>query len=187
MKAYKGFDNDLKCRGFQFHEGKTHIEPEANCVKNGFHCAEDPLDCLTYYPNWNNSVYYIVEAAGDIDEDGSDTKISCTEITLIKKLDLQEFVEESLLFMVKYPFRKWNSIIKEDTGHTNESSYGFVIVRGDNPMAAGTLGKVLGIVKQDTDGTCVIDAVTVIVDGISIKENTWYTLHEGKILEVAAK
>ena len=52
---------------------------QANCRKNGFHCAENPMDCLDYYSDWKNSVYYEVDAAGDIDEDEIDSKISCTD------------------------------------------------------------------------------------------------------------
>lgn len=48
MYAYKGFEPDLSCRGYRFVMGKN-VTPEANCASNGFHCAEDPLDCLTYY------------------------------------------------------------------------------------------------------------------------------------------
>lgn len=60
MIAYKGFQKDLKCRGFQFQEYGINETEKANCRQNGFHCAENPLDCLCYYPNWKNSVYYIV-------------------------------------------------------------------------------------------------------------------------------
>lgn len=67
MIAYKGFQKDLKCRGFQFQEYGINETEKANCRQNGFHCAENPLDCLCYYPNWKNSVYYIVDASGDLD------------------------------------------------------------------------------------------------------------------------
>ena len=90
--AYKMFNKDLTCtrgRGrFQYTLGEWIEEPEANCVKNGFHCAKNPLDCLSYYPRWDDSQCWIVEIAGDIDEDSIDSKVSCTRIRLIKRLTL---------------------------------------------------------------------------------------------------
>ena len=67
--AYKGFHKGLTCMGYQFVMGKNVTE-KANCRENGFHCAENPLDCLNYYPDIGNSEYCIVAAGGDLDEDG---------------------------------------------------------------------------------------------------------------------
>ena len=92
MIAYKGFEKDLVCRGYQFTKDKVHETDQANCRENGFHCAENPLDCLCYYRDWKNSVYYLVEASGDLDEDGADTKISCTRLRLLKELDFKRFL-----------------------------------------------------------------------------------------------
>ena len=50
MKAYKGFDANLKCRGFQYEVGKTYEEPEASLCNKGFHACENPLNALNYYP-----------------------------------------------------------------------------------------------------------------------------------------
>ena len=77
MIAYKGFRPGLICRGYQFVMGLNTTE-KANCRENGFHCAEDPLDCLSYYSSLEHSEYYIVNAGGDIDEDEHDSKIACT-------------------------------------------------------------------------------------------------------------
>ena len=85
MIAYKGFLPGLICRGYQFRMG-LNVTEKANCAHNGFHCAEDPLDCLRYYGDINHAEYYIVDAGGDIDEDGVDSKISCTELTILKRL-----------------------------------------------------------------------------------------------------
>ena len=57
MIAYKGFEKDLVCRGYQFTKDKVQETDQANCRENGFHCAENPLDCLCYYRDWKNSVY----------------------------------------------------------------------------------------------------------------------------------
>ena len=50
MKAFKGFDKDMKCKDFQYEEGKTYEEPTARLCEKGFHAVENPLDALTYYP-----------------------------------------------------------------------------------------------------------------------------------------
>ena len=89
MIAYKGFRPGLICRGYQFVMGLNTTE-KANCRENGFHCAEDPLDCLSYYSSLEHSEYYIVNAGGDIDEDEHDSKIACTELTVIKRLTKEE-------------------------------------------------------------------------------------------------
>ena len=46
MIAYKGFEKGLTCRDYQFRMG-LNVTDEANCTHNGFHCAENPLDCLS--------------------------------------------------------------------------------------------------------------------------------------------
>ena len=112
MIAYKGFLPGLICRGYQFRMG-LNVTEKANCAHNGFHCAEDPLDCLRYYGDINHAEYYIVDAGGDIDEDGVDSKISCTELTILKRLTKKELFLHGLAFMADHPKRKWNSNIKE--------------------------------------------------------------------------
>ena len=97
MIAYKGFQKYLKCRGFQFQEYGINETEKANCRQNRFHCAENPLDCLCYYPNWKNSVYYIVDASGDLDEDGEDSKISCTNMRLF-------IIWQKTLWIIKHRF-----------------------------------------------------------------------------------
>lgn len=50
MKAYKGFNRELRCKGFQYEVGKEYEEPEAELCKCGFHACENPLDVFCYYP-----------------------------------------------------------------------------------------------------------------------------------------
>ena len=49
MKAYKGFNKDMTCRGFQFEEGKTYEEENAELCNKGFHACLAPIDVLKYY------------------------------------------------------------------------------------------------------------------------------------------
>ena len=49
MKAYKGFDKDLKCRGYQYQIGGEYTEDSAELCKRGFHACELPHDIFNYY------------------------------------------------------------------------------------------------------------------------------------------
>ena len=61
MKAYKGFDKDLKCKDFQYEIGKTYEEPTAELCEKGFHACEYPLDVFEYYAPGNMSRYCEVD------------------------------------------------------------------------------------------------------------------------------
>lgn len=177
MIAYKGFNPNLTCTSgghtFQYKTGIWNEEPEANCRRNGFHCAEDPLDCLNYYRNWDKSVYYVVLADGDINEDGTDTKISCTRMKLLHQLSIEEFVAHSLKYIYDHPKRKNNRRVKTDTGEATEQ---FVIVRGKRPVAKGKRGMVLGFAKETQDGQNIAEIGLYVVDGKEILPDTWYDI-----------
>jgi hypothetical protein len=49
VKCYKGFDKDLKCRGFQYEIGKEYEEDAADICHKGFHACENPMDAFEYY------------------------------------------------------------------------------------------------------------------------------------------
>ncbi|MFR0985250.1 MAG: hypothetical protein ACLSFZ_00590 [Frisingicoccus sp.] len=127
MRAYKGFRKDLTCKGYQYQEGVVNRTSQANCKRNGFHCAENPLDCLWHYNDWKDSVYYMVEAGGDMDEDDYDSKISCTELRLVKKLSLLELLVEGAGYMIRHSERKPSRIVKLESG---KAFNGYVVVLG---------------------------------------------------------
>ncbi len=72
IKAYKGFDKDLKCRGFQYEVGKEY-EQQGKIIAcdNGFHACENPFDVLDYYGNILKNRYCEVEQSGDFDKRGN--------------------------------------------------------------------------------------------------------------------
>lgn len=93
MKAYKGFNKDMTCRGFQFEEGKTYQEDTANLCESGFHACQNPLDCFRYYAP-ADSVYHEVEL-DEVDEMRSeDDSKRCGKIIRIgAKLDIAKICQ----------------------------------------------------------------------------------------------
>lgn len=179
--AYKMFNKDLTCtlgKGkYQYKPGEWIEEPEANCRQNGFHCAKNPLDCLSYYPSWDNSQCWIVEIGGDIDEDSVDSKVSCTRIRLIKRLTLEEFVAEACRYMINFPLAAVNHHVMRQPAEVGLSCNHFVIVRCGEPMAKGREGDVIGLLMEN-DRTGQIYAGNVFTVGTPAhKAGTWYNVY----------
>ena len=87
MKAYKGFNKGMTCRGFQFEEGKEYHTESAKLCQSGFHACENPLDCFSYYTP-GQSVYHEVELDEVSEQRGDDTKICGKTIKIGAKLDV---------------------------------------------------------------------------------------------------
>ena len=102
MIAYKGMCPGMVCLGYQLKMG-LNVTEEANCQANGFHCAANPMDCLRYYGDFQNSEYYLVRPCGDLDEDAVDSRISCTQLWVLRKLEPQEFFLHALAYMADHP------------------------------------------------------------------------------------
>ena len=170
MIAYKAFKSGLVCLNYQFVMG-LNVTEKANCRANGFHCAENPLDCLTYYPNMEQSEYYLVDARGDIDEDGNDSKIACTELDIIKQLSREEFFLHCLAYMTDHPLIKCSSLVEKERGKTRN---GYVVVRGIDPIACGELGDILAFAKENPTNQKITQIALTRVDGVKILPDIWY-------------
>lgn len=80
MKACKGFDKDMKCRGFQYESGKEYEWVEAKLCHSGSHACENPLDTFRYYRPGESRARgklgtYIVVSEHDDDGNIIDAKI----------------------------------------------------------------------------------------------------------------
>ena len=99
MLAYKGFNKDMTCRGFQFKEGETYHEDSAHLCDSGFHACEDPLDCFGYYAP-ANSVYHEVELDEVADErEERDSKICGKTIKIGAKIDIAGICKAHIEFV----------------------------------------------------------------------------------------
>ena len=69
--AYKGFNKDLTCRGFQYEVGKEYTEEEVSICNKGFHACENPFDVLNFYGDVLNNRFCEVEQSGQIKKDNN--------------------------------------------------------------------------------------------------------------------
>ena len=94
IHGFKGFDKDMKCRGFQFEEGKEYETKKAKACETGFHACEYPLDVFNYYDP-ANSIYRTVEQSGKIDRHDGDTKVASTKIKIGATIDIEGLIKAS--------------------------------------------------------------------------------------------
>ena len=88
IKAYKGFNKDMTCRGFQYEVGKEYEHnDEVEACASGFHACENPIDCLRYYSP-NNSVFHEVELSGKTATHDDDSKIAASHIKIGAQIDI---------------------------------------------------------------------------------------------------
>ena len=89
MKAFKGFNKDLTCRGFQYKVGETYEEEKAALCHAGFHACESPVACLQHYDP-ATSVYHEVELEEVSNEKDTDTKRVGKKITIGAEIGIPE-------------------------------------------------------------------------------------------------
>jgi len=91
ITGFKAFDQDLKCRGFQYEVGKTYDETNISMCNRGFHFCENPFDILDFY-DLCESRFASVEALASVSK--TDNKKTVTgKITISAELCLSGFVK----------------------------------------------------------------------------------------------
>ena len=173
--VYKMFEKGLKCRGYRFSEGLNECD-FATCVKEGFHAAEDPLDCLSYYPDFDGSECWLCYADGEVHENGSDSKVSCTRLEILKRLSKVEFVYEAVQYILEHPRRPLNSKVKiceKKKTVASVNSNGFAIVVGEEPKArASADGDIIALLVTSRSGNGY--EKVVFIHGAEVKAGVTY-------------
>ena len=128
---YKGFDKDLKCRGFQYEVGgEFETDEKAKCCKSGFHACENPFDVLDFYPildaDGNENRFCEVEGGGDTDTD--DKKTCFSKIKIKAEIGFKGLLSAFLEF------------VKESTTIESTSGYGARIGSSGDGAQIGSSG-----------------------------------------------
>ncbi|ENC2022846.1 hypothetical protein ABKE32_000471 [Escherichia albertii] len=189
ITTFKGFKQDLTCRGFQFEIGKTfEHEGKVSACSAGFHSCEYPLDCFGYYPP-AGSRYAETVAEGDVSrEDGGDTKVASASVTIKAELTMPEFVQRAIDWI-------WNKVDRtleqqvmtgdysaaSNTGDCSAAevsgSHSVAAAFGIESKARASESSAIVLCYRDEDGELIhIRASKVGENGI--KPDTWYTPNE---------
>ena len=133
IHSYKGFDKDMKCRGFQYEVGNDYEQDgKIKCCRNGFHACEFPLDVFTYYAPSCNSRYCTVTQSGDIDKNGENSKVASSKIHIETEIGLSGIIKAGVKFILDKV--NWN-----DNKETNTGDYSAATNTG-NRSAATNIG-----------------------------------------------
>ena len=209
MKAYKGFDKDLKCRGFQYEVGKEYEEANAALCKKGFHACENPLDTFRHYRP-TDSRYCEVDVDDNGERNSTDSKVCGKHIKISAEIGLKGVINAG----VRFVFDKCESATEENasgwsgnaaaSGESGNAAAsgdsgtavvtGFAgratalgeqclaVAWGEDSLARGTVGNWIVVSERDDDGN-IIDVKIAKVDGDTVKADTWYKLVNGEIME----
>ena len=99
IRAYKAFDKNLQCRGFQFEVGQTYEhDGQVKACESGFHACENPLDVWRYYPL--DSRYAVVELGGDVSCHDGDSKIAAARIKINAEIALPQIISDGVAYLM---------------------------------------------------------------------------------------
>ena len=133
MKAYKGFDKDLKCREFQYEVGKEYEEENSALCKKGFHACENPLDTFRYYRP-TDSRYCEVDVDDNGERNSTDSKVCGKHIKISAEIGLKGVINAG----VRFVFDKCESATEENA--SGESGNAAASGERGNAAASGESG-----------------------------------------------
>lgn len=210
LKAFKGFDKRLRCRGFQYEVGKEYQESEAALCRKGFHACENPLDTFRYYPP-TDSRYCEVEIDDNGQRNSDDSKVCGEKIKIGAEIGLDGIIKAGAQFIFEMCKGSAEDHASGVSGNAAASGWSgnaaasgvsgtatvtgrdgrasalgeqcIAVAWGQDSLAKGTLGNWIVVSEHASGG--IVDAKLARVDGESIRADTWYTLRRGEIVEVA--
>lgn len=198
ITAYKGLDKNFQCRGFQYEVGKEYKSGKTVKVCwSGFHACTNPLEVWDYYPVYN-SRFAEVELGGVIDKEGGDSKICSSEIKIKKELTLSDYIGLCVAWMNNLTKVGDNSARIGSSGNSarigssgdyarigSSGDYAVIMCAGIKSKAKAKKGSWITLSEWGIDGKRYVPVCvkTEQVDGVKIKEDTWYELKDGVFVE----
>ena len=134
MKGFKGFDKDLKCRGFQYTVGETTThDGTVSLCDSGLHFFKSPLSTFTFYKP-GDSRYAEVEADGVSNSGEKDGKWVAKSLHVKAELKIPALVEAATEFV----FQKVKPSEGDSAHAATTGYYAHAATTGDSAHAATT-------------------------------------------------
>ena len=131
IKAYKAFNSDLTCKGFQYEVGKEyHHKGKLELCESGFHACESLVDCFSFY-RFSEAETRVAEVLvwGKVKYEDRGDKLCASNIKIVRELAWSE-----VLFLCNsgdnnsgncnsgnHNSGSWNSG-NNNTGHSNSGN-----------------------------------------------------------------
>ena len=195
MKAIKGFDANLQCRGFQFEVGKTYThEGDVKACEGGFHAIPEdqhPLSVFEYYAP-AGSRFCFVEIGGKTEK--REDKIAAQILTVGNEIGISGLVAEAVAFVTSRAKLEGQSATgtrgaASATGYQGAASAtgtrGAASATGYQGAVMGSDGNALFAVERD-DNDDILSVACGIVGRDGVKAGVWYVCAAGKLVSADA-
>lgn len=213
ITSYKGFDKNMKCRGFQYEVGKEYeMDGEIKCCKQGFHACKSPMEVWDYY-DMLSSRYAEVEQSGKIDKEENSTKVCSSRIKIKAELKLADIINIGVEWLkdITSPSKvktdgelNDNGDRRKQIGSSGDSAKigssgdsaqidstgedSVIMCAGNSSIAKAKVGSWITLAEwkwsDEKKRDVPVCVKTEYVDGENIKADTWYQLKNGKFVEV---
>ena len=203
MKAYKGFNKDMTCRGFQYEIGKEYETDAADLCRIGFHACENPLDCFSHYAP-ATSRYCEVEIEDNGQRSSEDSKVVGKKIKIGAELSTEQICKLHFEYVrSRCAPAKTNAAgdresasagrygsasageygVSASRGSSSAGENGVAAARGKHAKVRGGIGSVLVVCVEKKDSYEIAEWKAAVVDGERIRPDTWYTVENGEFKE----
>ena len=211
MKAYKGFNKDMTCRGFQYEIGKEYETDAADLCRIGFHACENPLDCFGHYAP-ATSRYCEVEIEDNGQRSSEDSKVVGKKIKIGAELSTEQICKLHFEYVrSRCDPAKTNAAgdresasagdygsasagwygsasagdygVSASRGSSSAGENGVAAARGKHAKVRGGIGSVLVVCVEKKDSYEIAEWKAAVVDGERIRPDTWYTVENGEFRE----
>lgn len=213
ITSYKGFDKNMKCRGFQYEVGKEYeMDGEVKCCNQGFHACKSPMEVWDYY-DMLDSRYAEVEQSGKIDAGENSTKVCSSRIKIKAELKLADIINIGVEWLkdITSPSKVKADGVLNDNGNRRKQigSSGYsakigssgdyaqidstgedsvIMCAGNSSIAKAKVGSWITLAEwkwsDEKKRDVPVCVKTEYVDGDNIKADTWYQLKNRKFVEV---